>query len=216
MTAVRLERRGRRHDLERRARRVEALCRAVDQRRRGAAVRGHRRDLVEVVLDEVRVVARRGGHHEHLPATGVERGHGAAVGAERVERDPLRVEVERRDDRVADDRLARELVELLVDEVGERALGPGQLAVQRLLQAGAAPRDRRIAHDRRRELALRVAAEVVRLAAAPLCAVPGEHPSRREDQPALHLELRHALDLVVLPCREPRPGQRLPVRRRRR
>ena len=68
------------------------------------------------------------------------------------------------------------------------------------------------------EAALRVAAEVERLAAdllrsrfaARIVAVGGA------DQAALDRELRHALDLVVLPVGEARAGPGLPVRRRRR
>ena len=104
--AVRLERGGERHDLERRARRVEPLRGAVHERRGGAALGGDRADLAEAVLDEVRVVARRGRHHEQLPAARIEGGDGAAGAAELLERDPLGAEVERRDDGVADDRLA--------------------------------------------------------------------------------------------------------------
>ena len=102
---------------------IEPLGRTVDQRRGRPAVGRDAVDLPEVLLDEVRVVRRGGGHHEELPAARVERDDGAARRPERVERDALCVEIEGRDDRVADDRLPGELVELLVDEVGERAVG---------------------------------------------------------------------------------------------
>ena len=201
------------HDLEDRARRIEALRGPVDERRRGPAVGGDRADPAEVALDEVRVVARRRGHHEQLPAPRVDRRHGAAAAAELLERDLLGVQVERRHDRVADDRLVAKVVELALDEVGEVALRAGEHAVERLLEPRAGPRDGRVADDVRGEAALRVPAEVERPAAAAHRPVAREHAPRREDQPALHLELLDALDLVVLPRGEPRPRPGLPVRR---
>jgi hypothetical protein len=83
-------------------------------------------DLPEVVLDEVRVVARRRGHHEELPAARVERDDGPHFAPSASSATCWASEVERRDDRVADDRLARELVELLVDEVARSRVGAGQ------------------------------------------------------------------------------------------
>src|SRR6188472_81645 len=209
--AVRLERRRRRDDLERRARRIETLRGAVDEWSGGAAVGCDLRDLPEVVLDEIRVVARRRGHDEEPPVARVDRRDRAARPAELLERDLLPVEVERRHDGVADDRLAPSLVKLPLDEPAEVPLGPSQDAVHRLLEPRAGARGRRIAHDVRGQLALRVAAEVELPRVLRHDSVPREHATWCEDQATPHLELRDALDLVVLPRREPRSRPGLPV-----
>ena len=75
--------------------------------------------------------------------------------------------------------LPPELVERLLDQRAEAPLGPGEGVVQRPLEAGAGPAHRRVADDVRRELPLRVAAEVERLAAARSRArFAGEHAAR--------------------------------------
>ena len=61
------------HDLERRARRVEAL-RAAVQGRRALCGEG----LLQVAVDGVRVERRRRRHHEHRAGGGLERDDGAA------------------------------------------------------------------------------------------------------------------------------------------
>ena len=78
------------HDLERRARRVEAGRGAVEQRVGTLAVGARAGGPVEVALDVVGVVGGRGGHHEHLAGVGLERDHRAATAAERLERHLLR------------------------------------------------------------------------------------------------------------------------------
>ena len=69
----------------------------------------------EVLLDEVRVEAGRRRHHEQLPGARIERDDRAAVRPERLVRDLLGVEIERRHDVVALHGLAAELVERLVE-----------------------------------------------------------------------------------------------------
>ena len=113
--------------------------------------------------------------------------------------------------------LPRSSFELPLDERGEVALGAGQDAVERLLEAGAAARDGRVADDVRGEPALRIAAEVERLAVpASRRRLRASTRPGREDQPAADLELGDTLDLVVLAGREAGSRPRLPVRRRRR
>src|SRR5206468_5044818 len=75
---------------------------------------------------------------------------------------------------------------------------------------------RRVADDLSREPARRVAPEVERLAALLHADAAGEQglAVRRVDEPAPDLELRDALDRVVLARREPGGGPGLPVRRR--
>ena len=173
--------RGRRgHDLERRARRVEALRGPVEQRRGGLAVGADLLDPAEVRLDVVRVVARRRHHHADAARARIERDDRAAVAAERVEGGALAVDVERRDDGVADDRLAVQLVERLVDERREAAGRAGQRRVHRALEPGSRAGGRRVADDVRREPALRVAAEVERASADVALLVPGEHAAEGE------------------------------------
>jgi hypothetical protein len=104
-------RRGRDH-LERRAGRVEARGRAVDQRRSGGAVHVPcpAGDLGEAPLDQVRVVGRRRRHHEHRAGPGVERDHGAAVAVQCVQRRLLCLRVDREHEVVPGDGCALQRV----------------------------------------------------------------------------------------------------------
>ena len=80
-----------------------------------------------------------------------------------------------------------------------------QVVVQRALEARARARLGRVADELREQAALRVAAQVQRLAGDPLRPVGGERRAvGGEDLPALDRELRDALDRVVLPVGEAR------------
>ena len=212
---LRFERRGHGDHLEDRARDEQARARPVEEWCGGGAVRGDVRDLAVVLLDEVRVEARRRGHHQHLPRARVERDDSAAVRAELFLRDLLGVEVERRHDVVPLDRPAVELVERLVEDRREVGVGGGQVVVERSLEPRARPSDGRVADDVRREGAVRIAAEVERLAVDDALAVPRQAPPwvEREDEAAVDRELGDAPNRVVLPRGETGGGPGLPVRR---
>ena len=212
-----LERRRRRDDLEGRARHVEPCARTVDERRGGRAVRRDVGDLAVVLLDEVRVEARRGGHHEHLAGARVERHDRAAVRPERLVRDLLRIEVERRHDVVSPDGLAAQLVERLVEHGREVRVRGREVVVERALEPRSRSPDGRVADDVCRQRPVRVAAEEQRPAVDLALTVPCE-PSpglEREDEPAVDRELGDASDRVVLTRREARRRPCLPVRRHR-
>ena len=211
---VRVERRRGGHDLERRSRRVEPLAGAVDERRRRGAVGADPLDAAVALLDVVRVEARRRDHHAEAARSWIERDDRAAVAAECVEGGALAVHVQRRDHGVADDRLAVQLVQGLVDERGEAPHRAGQERVERPLEAGAGAACGRVPDDVRSEPSLRVATEVEGAAAHAPLLVAREDARRRQDQPPLDLELGHPLDRVVLALGEGRPRPRLPVRRR--
>ena len=116
---------------------------------------------------------------------------------------------------VALDRRAADPVERGVQDGVEVRVRAGQVVVLRGLEAGAGARLGRVADDVREEPVLRIAAEVERLAADVLLAVRGQdRPVGRADQAALDRELRHPLDLVVLPVGEARGRPGLPVGRR--
>ncbi len=172
-------------------------------------------DAAVVVLDEVRVEARRRRHDEHLPAPRIERDDGAALRPELLLRDLLGAEIEVRDDVVPADRLALQLVHSPVDDGREIRVRGRQVVVQRALEAGARAPDGRVADDVRGQRAVGVAPEVERLAADLPGAVPREPLARlvREDETAVDRELGDAPDGVVLARREPGRGPRLPVRR---
>ena len=175
---------------------------------------GDARDLVEVLLDEVRVVRGRGVHREHLARVRLERHDRAAAAAERVLRGALRAGDERQPERVALDRGALRLVDEGLEHGREVRVLAGQVVVHRALETRAEALLRRVADDVGGEPALRIDAEVERAPALLL------RPVRRPDDPvaanlaAVDRELRDPLDLVVLPVGEVagRPG--LPVRRR--
>ena len=145
--AAGVDRRGRGHDLEGRARRVEAGRGAVQQRVRAPAVGADAGHLVEALLDEVRVVGRRGVHRQHLPGLDVERDDRAAAAAERVLGGPLRARDERQAQVVALDRRALRLVDEGLEHGREVRVLAGQVVVQRALEAGAEARLRRVADD---------------------------------------------------------------------
>ena len=212
---LRLERGGRGDDLEGRPGDVEAGARPVEQRRGGRAVRRDALDLAEALLHEVRIEAGRRGHHEHLPGARVEGHDRAAVRPERLVRDPLRVEVERRHDVVSLHRLAAQLVESLVDDRREARVRRREVVVERALEPGSRAPDRRVADDVRGERAVRIAAEEERPAVDLALAVAREPPARleREDEPAVDRELGDPPDGVVLSRREARCRPRLPVGR---
>ena len=115
---------------------------------------------------------------------------------------------------VALDRRAADPVERGVEDGVEVRVGAGQIVVLRGLEPGAGAGLGRVADDVREQPVLRVTPEVERLARHASLAVGGQDRAvGGADQPALDRELRHPLDLVVLPVGEPggRPG--LPVGR---
>ena len=118
------------------------------------------------------------------------------------------------DDVVADDRLASERVELRAEHRAQAAVRAREVVVQRAFEPRPRARLGRVADDVRRECAVRIAAEVERLAVHLPPPVRGEHRSvGGADEAALDLELRDALDCVVLPRGEVACRPRLPVRR---
>ena len=126
----------------------------------------------------------------------------------------LEPRVDRQHDVVADDRLARERVELRAEHRAQAAVRAGEVVVQRTLQSRSRPRLGRVADDVRSERAVRIAPEVERLAVDLPLPVRREHRAvGGADQPALDLELGDALDRVVLPRGEIARRPRLPVRR---
>src|SRR5262249_14814508 len=102
--------------LERRSGNEETRARAVEKRGRRPAVGGDARDLLEARLDEVRVEARRGRHHEQPSVTRVEGDDRAALRAQLLSRGLLCIQVQVEDDVVPLDRLALELVDRAVEE----------------------------------------------------------------------------------------------------
>jgi hypothetical protein len=212
--AAGLDRRGRGHDLEDRARRVEAGGGAVQQRVRTLAVGADAGHLVEVPLDEVRVVRGRGVHRQHLPGPDVERHDRAAAAAERVLGGPLRTRDERQAQVVAFDRRALRLVDERLEDGREIRVLAGQVVVHRPLEAGAEARLGRVADDVGSESARGVLAEVEGAAGLLLLPVRGIGDPVAADLAALDRELGDLLDLVVLPVGEVARGPGLPVRRR--
>ncbi len=197
---LRLERRGGGDHLERRAGDVQPRARAVDERGCRRAVGRDARDAAEVILDDIRVEARRRRHDQDLPGSRVERDDRAAVLSELLVCHRLGVEIERGDDVVPPHRPAVQLVERPVDEGREVRVRGRQVVVERALEAGSRTAHRRIADDVCRKRSVRVAAEVERLPfdfalPVPRQALPG---LEREDQPAVDRELVHASDRVVL------------------
>ena len=176
---ARVERGRARHDLEGRARRVEAVGGAVQQRRGRAAGGADVVDPREVALDQVRVVGRPRGHHQHLPGARVERDHRAALARELLHRHALRARLDRQPDVVALDRRAADLVERRLEDGAEVRVRAGQVVVQRRLEPRARARLRRVADEVREEAALRVAAQVELLAADLLDPVRRRGSSRR-------------------------------------
>ena len=216
-----VERGSGRDRLEGRARRIEALRRAVQERGRGAGARGRRvQDLrvAGVGLDPVRVVRRRRGHHLDGAGLRVEDDRGAAFAGEQRLGQALRAGLDVEDDVVAGDRRPAQAVAELVDDRAEVRVGRRQIGVLGALEAGARPALRRVADDLRGKAAGPVAAEVERLAGDLLLDVRGEDgPAvRGQDQAALDPELRDPLDRVVLLRRQAAGRPRLPVRRARR
>ena len=161
--------RGRRgHDLERRARRIEALGRAVEQRRRvRARGRADARDRGEVLLDDVRVEGRARGHAPGSGPSSARSRPRRRTSRAAAHRDLLRARVERQVEVVALDRHALQLVELAPRDAGDRAVRAGEVVVLGALDPGARAVPRRVADDVRREVAVGVLAEVVGLAARP-------------------------------------------------
>ena len=211
-----LERGGGGDRLERRARRVEPLGRAVEQRRRRARARARRVEDARVAgrrLDLVRVVARRRRHHVHLARLRVEHDRGAALSLQRRLGDPLRARPDVQHEVVPGHRRALQPVGELVEDRAEIGVRRGQVRVLLTLDPGARPALRRVADDLRGEAVRRVAAEVERAARALLPHVLGQQQlaAGRVDQPALDAELRDTLDRVVLLRRECRRLPRLPV-----
>jgi hypothetical protein len=171
-------------------------------------------DLREIVLDLARVVPRRRRHRQHATRGRLEGDGRATVAGERPLSHALEPRIDRQHDVVADDRLPRECVELGAEHRAEAAVRAGEVVVQRAFEASPRPRLRRIPDDVGGEHGVRITAEIERLAVHPLPTVRSEHCSVScEDEAALDLELRHALDRVVLPRREVASRPRLPVRR---
>ena len=200
-------------ELERRARRVQAGGGTVEQGSCGPACRAPAEDLPEVVLDLARVVPGRCRHREHASRGRLEGDRRPAVAGERPLGDPLELWVDRQHDVVAHDRLARQRVELRAEHRAEAAVRAREVIVERPLEPRARPRLGRVADDVGRERAVRVAPEVERLPVDLPLPVRREHRAvGGDDQAALDLELRDALDRVVLPRREVARRPRLPVR----
>ena len=200
--------------------REEALGGAVEERRRRlgparALRRLHLRVAVRL-LDQVRVVARRRCHHLDGAGARVEHDGRAALAAEQALREPLGSRADRQHEVVALDGRALQPVADRVQDRAQVGVRAGEVAVLGALDAGPRAALRGVADHLRGEAVGRVGAEVERPPVLRLALdVPGEHglPVGRIDLPAVDRELRHALDLVVLPGGEPacRPG--LPVRR---
>src|SRR5439155_17003235 len=131
-----------------------------------------------------------------------------ALPAQLVDGHGLRVWIEREQEVVALDRHALELVELALRHRREAAVRTREIVVLGLLEPGARAALRRVAHEMRRERAVRVLAEVVRLPAHLLLHVRRERDLAVAgvDLPAVDRELRDADERVVLPVREPRGG----------
>ena len=211
-----VERRRRRHDLERRPRRIETLRRAVEQRRRERARgRADARDRGEALLDRVRVVGRARRDREDPPGLRLDRDGCAALPAQRPHGRLLRAQVEREVDVVSLDRDARELVELVLRDARDVAVRAREVVVLGALEPGAGAALRRVADDVRGEVAVGVLAEVVRLAGDLLLHVRREqHASvAGVDLAAVDRERRDPGERVVLPVREAGDRERLPVRR---
>ena len=204
---ARLERgRGGDH-LERGARHVETRARAVEERRGRPAVGLDLRDAPEAALDEVRVEARRGRHHQHLARARVERGDRSALVAEALERDGLCLEVERGHDVVPLHGLAADAVERLVHERREVRVRRRQVVVQRALEPRPRAADRAVAHDVSGELALRVHAEEERPPVDLLLDVPREPLARRPLQKTSPRSTENsATRLIALSWRSLRPA----------
>ena len=168
-----------------------------------------------MVLDQVGVVGRARNADEHRPGLRVERDRGAALAAQCVERDALRLRLQGQVQVVALDRLALELVERRVEHRAQVRVRAGQEVVLGLLEPGPRANLGRVADDVGREAALRVLAEVERLPAGAAPVVVGQDrvPVTGDDRAALDRELGDALDRVVLPVGQAVRRPRLPVRR---
>ena len=214
----RIERGGGGDRLERRARRVEPLRRAVVERRRRPRTGGRRvqdAGIALVRLDLVRVEAGRRGHRVDLAGLRVEHDRGAALAFEQVLGESLDVRADVQDDVVARDRRAFQRVAELVEDRAEVRVRGGQVGVLRALDAGARPALGRVADRLRGQTVPGVLPEVERLPGdLPPDVLRQHEPVRGEDQPPLDAELRDPLDLVVLACGQARRRPRLPVRRR--
>src|SRR3954469_20152000 len=115
---------------------------------------------------------------------------------------------------VALGRGAGDLVERRLGEGAEVRVRAGQVVVQRRLEPGTGARLRRVADQMREQAPLRVMAQVELLPADFLDPVRGQDRAvGGADQAAADRELRHALDLVVLPVGEAGAGPGLPVGR---
>src|SRR5206468_6907267 len=112
---------GRRHgdDLEGRPRREEAVGRAVQQRRRRVTRRVGRLDLVEVVFDQVRVVARLRRERVNLAGLRIHHHRGAALAGKLLYGEALDTRTDAQDEVVAGDRDAFDLVQRLVEDRAE-------------------------------------------------------------------------------------------------
>src|SRR4029078_3218375 len=123
-----------------------------------------------------------------------------ALAAQRGLRDPLWSDLEVEDEVVTAHRRALELVGQLVPDRPEVGVGRRQIRVLLPFDAGARAALRRVADRLRREPVRRVRAEVQRLPASLARDVLRENRLAvgRIDEAALDLELRDALDRVVL------------------
>ena len=134
--------------------------------------------------------------------------------AERPLRGALELGIDRQRDGVADDGLPRQRVELRAEHRAQAAVRAREVVVQRALEPRPRARLRRVADDVGREISLRIAAEVERLAVHLPLPVRGQQRAvGGANEASLDLELGDALDGVVLPGREIARGPRLPVRR---
>ena len=205
---------GRRDDLERRARGEETVRGPVQERRRRLARTPDGLDLVEVALDQVRVVRRLRGERVDLAGLRVHDHRGAALAGQLRHRDSLNAGADTQDQVVAGDRDAFELVDRLVEKRPEVRVRGGQVGVLGLLETRARAHLRRIADQLCEESAGRIAPEVERLPADLAAHVGREHrPVGRADHAALDPELGDPLDRVVLLLGQARRCPGLPVGR---
>ena len=208
--AAALERERGDHGLDRRARRVEALRRAVDERAAGApgsepctARLGSK--LGQDALTSTRPV--RGSSAKTAP--------GLPVAASALMAARCAAGMQRELHVVADHRAAGQRVQLALERAAEIGVRADEVVVGRALDAGAAVGRRRVAHDVREHLARRVAALVD---APPVGGLAGAVDRELgavggQDQPALDRELLHDLVGVVAARRQRRLRPQLPVGR---
>ena len=199
-----------RHDLERRARRVQALRGPVQQRR--AALR---RELREVLVDPGRVEAGGRVHGDDAAGARLDRDHraGQALALEPLLGGFLGRPRQARDDVVAGHGLAPQRRADVRDHRREVGVRRRQVRVLGQLEGGAAVADGVVPDRMGEQRAERIAAGVEREPVATLGPVAGEDglPVGRQDQAALDLQLAVDQAGVVAPVCQRRGRPDLPV-----